>query len=86
MYAPETCDDGDKNDGVGCLSDCSGNMTGWYCIGGNQITPSTCSVKCGDLVIISPNENCDDGNVLASDGCSSVCKVEAGWTCVGSPP
>lgn len=43
-------------------------------------------MKCGDLVIIAPNENCDDGNILDLDGCTTVCKVEAGWTCVGSPP
>ena len=24
---------------------------------------------------------CDDGNLVAGDGCSSTCGVEDGWTC-----
>ena len=24
---------------------------------------------------------CDDGNSVNSDGCSSICAVETGWTC-----
>lgn len=38
---------------------------------------------CGDGVIESP-EGCDDDNLLNSDGCSSTCTVETGWTCVGA--
>ncbi|HET6923144.1 MAG TPA: DUF4215 domain-containing protein [Anaeromyxobacteraceae bacterium] len=39
---------------------------------------------CGDGVV-DPGEPCDDGDVLAADGCSAACAVEAGWTCAGSP-
>lgn len=24
---------------------------------------------------------CDDGNLLDGDGCNSLCRIEAGWTC-----
>jgi fibro-slime domain-containing protein len=30
-------------------------------------------------------EQCDDGNLDASDGCSATCKVEIGFKCEGSP-
>jgi cysteine-rich repeat protein len=39
---------------------------------------------CGDGVV-DPGDQCDDGNTLASDGCSATCTVEAGWACTGSP-
>ncbi|NTX07288.1 tandem-95 repeat protein [Myxococcus sp. CA040A] len=39
---------------------------------------------CGDGVI-GGVEICDDGNQLSGDGCSSVCKVEPGYTCTGQP-
>lgn len=28
-------------------------------------------------------QECDDGNVLPGDGCSELCKLEAGWRCDG---
>jgi MYXO-CTERM domain-containing protein len=31
------------------------------------------------------NENCDDGDVMNGDGCSSTCAIEMGWTCMGNP-
>jgi len=37
---------------------------------------------CGDsLVQTTPVEGCDDGNANSGDGCSSICAVEAGFTC-----
>jgi len=37
---------------------------------------------CGDG-FLSPNgqEQCDDGNTINGDGCSSICHIENGWTC-----
>ena len=32
--------------------------------------------KCGDDVAQGPTEQCDDGNVLNGDGCSSTCTIE----------
>ena len=26
-------------------------------------------------------EECDDGNQISGDGCSSTCQIEPGWTC-----
>ena len=46
-----------------CLSDCSG------------FDKSRCSNTCGDLTL-EPGENCDDGNLVSGDGCSSDCKQE----------
>jgi len=31
------------------------------------------------------NEACDDGDTMPGDGCSQVCKVEAGYACSGQP-
>jgi cysteine-rich repeat protein len=35
---------------------------------------------CGDS-ILSPEEECDDGNASPTDGCDSMCMVENGWVC-----
>lgn len=42
---------------------------------------STCDDICGDGIRIYVQ--CDDGNVLDGDGCSSVCTVENDFTCTG---
>ena len=39
-----------------------------------------CVERCGDGVNYGLNE-CDDGNTLSGDGCSSTCAVEQGWSC-----
>ena len=39
---------------------------------------------CGDSMI-GTNEECDDGNTSAGDGCAANCTVEPGWICVGEP-
>ena len=36
--------------------------------------------NCGNL-LIDPGEECDDGNILENDGCSSACLVESGFSC-----
>ena len=41
----------------------------------------TGGITCGDSVV-SPPENCDDGNTTAGDGCSAACKIEPGFQCV----
>jgi cysteine-rich repeat protein len=33
----------------------------------------------------SVDETCDDGDATSGDGCSDVCQVEPGYTCVGEP-
>jgi cysteine-rich repeat protein len=40
--------------------------------------------SCGDGVRAGA-EACDDGNLIATDGCSATCTIEGGWSCTGSP-
>jgi cysteine-rich repeat protein len=43
-------------------------------------------LACGDGVPRNAAaEECDDGGLVAGDGCSSKCRVERGWTCAGQP-
>jgi cysteine-rich repeat protein len=44
-----------------------------------------CSAVCGDSILISPWEKCDDGNTISGDGCSSTCQIEANSSCTGLP-
>lgn len=42
--------------------------------------------SCGDqLILKNLGEECDDGNAVSADGCSSTCKIEAGFSCAGMP-
>lgn len=41
-------------------------------------------VRCGDGAVASL-EQCDDGNLVAGDGCSERCRVELGKKCDGEP-
>ncbi|TKC99659.1 DUF4215 domain-containing protein [Polyangium fumosum] len=34
---------------------------------------------CGDSILTSPGEQCDDGNTVAGDGCSPTCMAETPW-------
>lgn len=46
----------------------------------NQVTYQ-CEIRtCGDGVV-DAGEQCDDGNQISGDGCSSTCTVEVGWYC-----
>jgi len=46
---------------------------------------ATAAAECGDRVLETPGELCDDGNLTEGDGCSSDCRVEAGWKCNQDP-
>lgn len=41
-------------------------------------------ITCGDGLVEAP-ENCEDGDTVNGDGCSSTCIEETGWDCVGTP-
>lgn len=82
----EGCDEGhlaspgNKTDG--CV-DCQ-RTASWSC----PAAGAACEL-CGDGVIGDGNpltafETCDDGNTLASDGCSALCQVEPGYFCNGA--
>jgi cysteine-rich repeat protein len=45
------------------------------------LTIVTCIEICGDGRKFY--DECDDGNTVSGDGCSSICRLESGWTCVG---
>ena len=47
---------------------------------GIGIRRQDCQTVCGDG-LWAGWEECDDGNEVDGDGCSSMCVVEEGWTC-----
>jgi len=79
----EACDDGNTVGGDGCSADCSMVEAGWTCpnVGGNGGPCVKAPANtCGDGIVAGV-EQCDDGNTVSGDGCSSTCNVEAGYTC-----
>lgn len=42
---------------------------------------------CGDGVVDTAlfGEGCDDGELVPSDGCSTSCQIDPGWSCTGEP-
>lgn len=82
----ETCDDGNVNNGDGCSAWCKVEF-GWVCPDYKHCTDlrySPVRYYCGNGILEQQyGEQCDDGNTLNTDGCSSECKVETGWTCAG---
>lgn len=84
----EQCDDGDLSNGDGCSSQCTiekcGNGIVDEAIGeqcdGTAGCDSSCHLEyCGDGRMQSA-EQCDDGNRVDDDGCSSVCTLETSDT------
>lgn len=78
----ETCDDGNAVSGDGCSATCmvepgfacpNHNGVGGPCV---KINPEVCGNG-----IVAGTEQCDDGNTVSGDGCSSTCMLEPGWTC-----
>jgi cysteine-rich repeat protein len=41
--------------------------------------------SCGNGLVETPYEECDDNNYASGDGCSALCKVESGYICTGEP-
>jgi len=62
----ETCDTGGP---PGCNANGIGSNPAYTCTGVNV---TVCIPTCGNL-IITPPENCEDGNAVSGDGCSSTC-------------
>jgi proprotein convertase subtilisin/kexin type 5 len=46
-------------------------------------TVATCTEICGDGIRFA--QQCDDGNTISGDGCSSTCTIEPGWICMKNP-
>lgn len=88
----EQCDDKNKISGDGCSEDCQ-MEPGYRCIYTFCENPSedihscydsVCSwiPVCGDgYVNADIGEECDDFNLISSDGCGTDCRIEPGWTC-----
>jgi cysteine-rich repeat protein len=88
--ADEACDDGNGVPGDGCENDCTltpvcGNQiieAGETCDPPGPIPqwPNPCRATCtycGDSIVNNGGqEQCDDGNVVAGDGCSPTCQKE----------
>lgn len=55
------------------------------CEGGGLTNRDVCYEICGDGIDMG-NYECDDGNNVDGDGCSSACIIEPGWTCVSASP
>jgi len=81
----EGCDDGNLQGADGCSSSCSvergftcSNTCREFC---KVPAPSLCSPICGDGLVVG-SETCDDGNHANGDGCSDICTIEAGFSCM----
>ena len=71
----EQCDDGNTNNNDDCIIDTNSS---YECM--NSV--------CGDGYLWNQGagtEQCDDGNLINGDGCSSICSVEAAYSCTGEP-
>jgi fibro-slime domain-containing protein len=78
----EGCDPGT---GPGGIHDTGNGCSPFCTLEPNCKNPGgACTSTCGDG-ILTAGEQCDDGNTVSGDGCSSTCTVEAGWQC-SQPP
>ncbi len=50
-----------------------------------SFTSAPALAACGDGVWESATEECDDGGLADSDGCSASCTIETGYTCFNAP-
>ncbi|CAD8195848.1 unnamed protein product [Paramecium pentaurelia] len=91
LHSIEQCDDGNQieNDGcfgcqleciTNCLS-CLDNEVCFMCQENFQLEGQLCLPICGDGIIISGFEDCDDGNIEPNDGCYQ-CKFECSQGCL----
>jgi uncharacterized repeat protein (TIGR03806 family) len=85
----EECDDGNQTNGDGCTATCFDEYCGDNVVNdggaetcdppGTDICDDTCNNRtavCGDGWV-TPPENCEDGNTVSGDGCSSICQDES---------
>lgn len=83
------CDDGNNVDGDGCSANCQTIEYKWTCVNGYLDKTNCTYVPCGNEIFdgisvpkgVTVNEQCDDGNVINGDGCSSTCVVEPFYFC-----
>ena len=88
LTPPEQCDDGNRNGGDGCAANCLFESCGDGVVndsGAEECEPPGTTVctddclrrnpSCGDG-LLTPPEECDDGNSASGDGCASNCRLE----------
>lgn len=79
----EECDDGNNKGGDGCSPTCKIERA-FECY--NDGNKDVCRPICGDGITMwmlnaDVKEECDDGNMISGDGCSSNCTIEKGYEC-----
>lgn len=52
----------------------------------NNVNKSVVFAVCGNGLIDTNEEHCDDGNTNNDDGCSDLCTLEVGWECNSESP
>ena len=78
--AGEDCDDGNATSGDGCSAACA-LEAGYQCVSAPAAGPcpaggpNTVELTCGNGAM-EAGETCDDGNLIAHDGCSAGCQLE----------
>jgi cysteine-rich repeat protein len=73
-YQPD-CNDGNRENGDGCSSECKVEPGPWVCP--RSISRVPCHrATCGDGLVENFVEQCDDGNASSGDGCSADCVNE----------
>ena len=73
----ERCDDGNRDGGDGCSSECRLEAD-YLCATPGE--PCSTTKVCGDGQLVG-DEECDDGNTDEGDGCGATCTREQGYTC-----
>jgi len=92
----DPCGDGFIDPGEACdgatLNGESCESLGFYittgqlaCTADCRYDTTDCGHRCGDG-LLDVQEDCDDGNTIAGDGCDLRCNVEEGWTCTEESP
>ncbi len=87
LAGKELCDDKDILPGDGCTATCTReagfvcDIPGADCRKKPVCTGGACTSPCGDGIVFGAEE-CDDGDLVAGDGCSATCTEENGFTCV----
>ena len=77
VVGPETCDLGAVQNDPSCVA-CR-IPAGYPCAG------TGCIKSCNDGTgTVGASEQCEDGNLVAGDGCDPHCHIEAGWVCDGA--
>lgn len=82
MEGTEECDDGNTDSDDGCSDTCLVEP-GYTCTKDVLFEYSICTYSntCGDGVRVSLVEECDDGNTISGDGCSSGCIIGPNYIC-----